>query len=210
MIFYGKKVCFIGAHPDDIELGCGALIAHILNSTDVLCVTLSDNQENPELQNLVDEHYRSMDLLGVPRDQIILGTFATRKFPHARQDLEYLIQINRDYCPDIVFVHIDAIFTRIIMLPPKRPARLPRNDASWGTMLCAAAMVSFRTSWWKSLSRTSNASSRHWRNTRPISRDITLTPASCAATLIRHGALAERPYAEGFDILRIVGNFRRP
>jgi hypothetical protein len=27
------------------------------------------------------------------------------------------------------------------------------------------------------------------------------------ATLIRHGALAERPYAEGFDILRIVGNF---
>ena len=27
------------------------------------------------------------------------------------------------------------------------------------------------------------------------------------ATAIRHGALAERPYAEGFDILRIVGEF---
>jgi LmbE family N-acetylglucosaminyl deacetylase len=27
------------------------------------------------------------------------------------------------------------------------------------------------------------------------------------ATLVRHGALAERPYAEGFDILRIVGTF---
>ena len=25
--------------------------------------------------------------------------------------------------------------------------------------------------------------------------------------LIRHGALAERPFAEGFDILRIVGKF---
>lgn len=25
--------------------------------------------------------------------------------------------------------------------------------------------------------------------------------------MLRHGALAERPFAEGFDILRIVGNF---
>jgi hypothetical protein len=32
-------------------------------------------------------------------------------------------------------------------------------------------------------------------------------PEITRATLIRHGALAERPYAEGFDILRIVGAF---
>jgi hypothetical protein len=32
-------------------------------------------------------------------------------------------------------------------------------------------------------------------------------PNILRATLIRHGALAERPYAEGFDILRIVGSF---
>ncbi len=29
------------------------------------------------------------------------------------------------------------------------------------------------------------------------------------AIMIRHGALAERPFAEGFDILRIVGEFCR-
>jgi hypothetical protein len=27
--------------------------------------------------------------------------------------------------------------------------------------------------------------------------------------MVRHGALAERPFAEGFDILRIVGSFSR-
>jgi hypothetical protein len=32
-------------------------------------------------------------------------------------------------------------------------------------------------------------------------------PNILRATLIRHGALAEQPYAEGFDILRIVGSF---
>jgi hypothetical protein len=26
--------------------------------------------------------------------------------------------------------------------------------------------------------------------------------------MIRHGALAERPFAEGFDILRVVGKFQ--
>ena len=37
MHFYGKKVCFLGAHPDDIELGCGALIARIVGKADVRC-----------------------------------------------------------------------------------------------------------------------------------------------------------------------------
>ena len=40
MRFYGSKVLFLGAHPDDIELGCGALLARIAGQPDVLCVTL--------------------------------------------------------------------------------------------------------------------------------------------------------------------------
>jgi hypothetical protein len=32
-------------------------------------------------------------------------------------------------------------------------------------------------------------------------------PDVVRATSVRHGALAEKPYAEGFDILRIVGSF---
>jgi len=38
MTFFGETVCFIGAHPDDIELGCGALIADIVDQTNVVCV----------------------------------------------------------------------------------------------------------------------------------------------------------------------------
>jgi LmbE family N-acetylglucosaminyl deacetylase len=36
------------------------------------------------------------------------------------------------------------------------------------------------------------------------------SPELLRSTLIRNGALAERPYAEGFDILRIVGAFEEP
>ena len=67
MNFYGKRVIFIGAHPDDIEIGAGALIADIVDKTDILCVTLSDNQKNPALFNIVKEHYASMKILGIKK-----------------------------------------------------------------------------------------------------------------------------------------------
>ena len=109
MTFYGKKVCFIGAHPDDIEIGCGALIAHIVKQTEIRCYTLSDNQKNPLLTNVVKEHYRSMEVLGVPKENVIVGQFETRRFPQSRQEiLEYLIDLNRDFKPEIVFVHTKA------------------------------------------------------------------------------------------------------
>ena len=87
MNFFGKNVLFLGAHPDDIELGCGALLHHIAKQTDMLCVTLSDNQKNPDLQNVKNEHFESMAVLGIPREKIILGPFTTRVFPVARQEI---------------------------------------------------------------------------------------------------------------------------
>ena len=85
MIFYGKRICCIGAHPDDIELGAGAFIANVLGKADVLCVTLSDNQKNPILKNLVSEHYNAMACLGVPSSNVLLEKFETRKFPQERR-----------------------------------------------------------------------------------------------------------------------------
>ncbi|MBI2332779.1 MAG: PIG-L family deacetylase, partial [Chloroflexi bacterium] len=80
MNFFGKRVLFLGAHPDDIEIGCGALIHNIVNKTEILCVTLSDNQKNPDLAKVKNEHLRSMKILGVPEEKIVFGPFTTRIF----------------------------------------------------------------------------------------------------------------------------------
>ena len=98
MNFFGRRVLFLGAHPDDIELGCGALIHHIVKHTEILCVTLSDNQKNPDLRNVKAEQYQAMEVLGVPEDKLIFGPFTTRIFPDARQEiLEYFLQLCRDF-----------------------------------------------------------------------------------------------------------------
>jgi hypothetical protein len=73
-IVYGRMVnihellrqtsLFLGAHPDDIEIGCGALIHNIVNKTEILCVTLSDNQKNPDLKKVKNEHLEVDESVG--------------------------------------------------------------------------------------------------------------------------------------------------
>jgi LmbE family N-acetylglucosaminyl deacetylase len=208
MLFYGKKICFIGAHPDDIELGCGAFISNIQGKADILCVTLSDNQKNPALTTLLEELYRSMAILGVDRNQIKVGTFITRRFPELRQEiLEYLYQLNREFKPDIVIthsrsdIHQDHQQTTEEVLRAFRGTTVLGFDAlrsSYGFFPHFLAEVSPEDVEKKilALAEYSTYHDKYYFDASVL-----------RATLIRHGALAERPYAEGFDILRIVGKF---
>lgn len=208
MRFYAKKICFIGAHPDDIELGCGAFISNILGKADILCVTLSDNQKNPALTRLVDEHYHSMAVLGVSREQIKVEAFVTRRFPELRQEiLEYLYQLNRDYKPDIVIthtrsdIHQDHQQTTEEVLRAFRGTTVLGYDAlrsSYGFFPHFLAEVS-AADVEKKIQALAEYKTYHEKYY--FDADV------LRATLIRHGALAELPFAEGFDILRIVGNF---
>ena len=208
IFFYGRRVLFIGAHPDDIELGCGALIAQIADKTDVLCVTLSDNQKNPELTHLVGEHFASMAELGMPREKVLLETFETRRFPYARQEiLEYLVQKNRAFKPDIVFVHSKADVHQDHNTITEEALRAFRGTTVLGFDVIRSSYGFFPSFLVEvteaeverkiaALAKYSTYKDRYYFNA-----DLT------RSTLIRNGAIAERPFAEGFDILRIVGSF---
>ncbi|PKO02976.1 MAG: hypothetical protein CVU43_05445 [Chloroflexi bacterium HGW-Chloroflexi-5] len=208
MTFYGKKVCFIGAHPDDIEIGCGALIAHIVNQTEVRCITLSDNQKNPTLTNVVKEHFNSMAILGVPKENVIVGQFETRRFPEQRQEiLEYMINLNKDFHPEIVFVHTKADIHQDHATVTEEALRAFRGTTVMGFDVIRSSYGFFPSFLVEVTEADVEKKIAALAEYHTYDNKYYFDPAVTRATLIRHGALAERHFAEGFDILRIIGAF---
>jgi len=208
MQFYGKRVLFLGAHPDDIELGCGALIHHIRKISEVTCVTLSENKKNPELQNVVEEQRRSLEVLGVPAAGIRYGPFDTRVFPQARQEiLEYFLALRTELQPEIIFVHSDKDVHQDHLTMTQEALRAFRGitllgfdvvRSSYGFFPHFLAEVNEEDVAAKISALAQYAT---YRDKYYFSSELT------RSIMIRHGALAERDFAEGFDILRIVGRF---
>ena len=208
MLFYGKKVCFVGAHPDDIELGAGAFIANILGKAEILCVTLSDNQKNPQLQNLVQEHHNSMAVLGIDREHVRLESFVTRRFPEMRQEiLEYLYRLNREFRPDIVFTHTRSDIHQDHQQTTEEVLRAFRGTTVLGFDALRSSYGFFPHFLVEVTERDADKKLEALLQYSTYNERYYFDPTVLRATLIRHGALAERPFAEGFDILRIVGNF---
>lgn len=208
MNFFGKRVLFLGAHPDDIEIGCGALIHNIVNKTEILCVTLSDNQKNPDLKKVKNEHLESMKVLGVPEEKVVFGPFETRVFPDSRQDiLEHFLKLRKEFKPDLIFTHSKQDVHQDHNTMTDEALRAFRGITVLGFDVVRSSYGFFPNflvevteenvnKKIEALAQYATYQDRYYFNAE-LTRSI----------MVRHGALAERPFAEGFDILRIVGKF---
>jgi N-acetylglucosamine malate deacetylase 1 len=97
-------ILFIGCHPDDIEIGCGGLLNRIKDNKKIFTLTLSKNQKNPNHKNLIKEHRKSLNSLGIKNDKIILGNFTTREFNKERQEIcDFLLKIKNEIKPSTIF-----------------------------------------------------------------------------------------------------------
>ncbi len=208
MNFFGKKVLFLGAHPDDIEIGAGALLHRVVKQTDALCVTLSDNQKNPDLKNVKNEHLRSMQVLGVPPERVVFGPFTTRVFPHERQELlEYLLKLRREFQPDLIFTHSKQDVHQDHLTVADEALRAFRGITVLGFDVVRSSYGFFPHFLVEVTEEDVNkkiealAQYETYRDKYYFNSELT------RSIMVRHGALAERPFAEGFDILRIVGRF---
>jgi len=208
MTFFGETVCCIGAHPDDIELGCGALISDIVDQANVICVTLSDNQKNAELNGLVDEHRESMRILGVKPENVILHDFTTRRFQAARQEiLEVMIDLKETYHPEVVLVHTAQDIHQDHQTITEEALRAFRGTTLLGFDVLRSSFGFFPDFLVEVSEEAVKNKIRALKAYKTYSDKYYFDEKIIYATAIRHGALAERPFAEGFDILRIVGQF---
>ena len=185
-------------------------VHHIVKNTDaeVLCVTLSDNQKNPDLLKVKNEHLNAMQVLGVPEKSVVLGPFTTRVFPDSRQEiLEYFLKLRKEFKPNLIFTHSKQDVHQDHNTMTDEALRAFRGITVLGFDVVRSSYGFFPhfmvevteedvNKKIEALSCYDTYQDRYYFNSE-LTRSI----------MIRHGALAERPFAEGFDILRIVGSF---
>ena len=121
--------------------------------------------------------------------------------------MAYLFDLNKKFHPEIVFVHTPADLHQDHVTVTKEALRAFR-----GTTLLGYDVIRSSHGFFPSflvevsaqdVERKISALAQYetYKDKYYFSPDVT------RATLIRHGVLAEKPYAEGFDILRIIGAF---
>ena len=99
------RVLAIGAHPDDIEIGCGGTLLKLIDQgavSEIHWVVLSGDGVR------ADEARRSAEALleGVPRSEVVVGDFPDGFFPYEGTRIKDFFEgLKADLAPDVVFTH---------------------------------------------------------------------------------------------------------
>jgi LmbE family N-acetylglucosaminyl deacetylase len=98
------KVLAIGAHPDDIELGCaGALMRHVAVGDEVTMLVMTSGDRGPQgARSRVSEQKEAARIIGA---QLLWGHFDDGAIPHGRESVAVVDAAVRDLHADVVYVH---------------------------------------------------------------------------------------------------------
>ena len=86
----GNNVIFIGAHPDDIELGCGGTVSKHLELGDEVFVLIMTNGEQGNHPSNREECLNSLRTLGLKESNLIFGNFPDGYLPDNRDVVKFV------------------------------------------------------------------------------------------------------------------------
>src|SRR5580704_16439031 len=100
-----RRILCIGAHSDDIEIGCGGTILQLLTGAKRLeiywVVLCSNDQRAKEAQ-----HSASAFLKGVKKKTIVIKSFRDGFLPYNGGEVkEFFEELKKSCSPDLIFTH---------------------------------------------------------------------------------------------------------
>lgn len=205
-------VLVLAPHTDDAELGCGGLIARLIEEgSKVFVATFSPAEESvPEGEPrdlLKHEFYRAMSILEVPEDNLFLYQYPVRRFSYFRQDvLEDLVKLRKTVKPDLVLLPSGHDLHQDHQVLSQEGLRACKDASVWGYELPwnnltfnAQAFVSLEARFVR----------RKWEALQAYQSQITLGRPYFTEDFITglaklRGTQIKTAWAEAFEVLRVI------
>ena len=196
----------MGAHTDDVELGCGGTLSRLLEEgVNVHVAVFSTvNPSNPGWP-LAAEFMRSMEVLGVSRDNQFIDQFKMRELSTARQQvLDSLYKIKDQINPDLVFLPSQNDIHRDHSTVSKEGIRAFKNvtilayELPWSNF-------DFKTQAFFKLKQSHVHKKITCLNAYDSQKQKDyMTPEFTMAASRMRGALINTKYAEVFEMVRLI------
>ena len=104
MVFKSKVIIAIGAHPDDIELGCGGTIHEaVKDGTRVIAVTMTKGEQSGDGYQRCNEARAALAKLGVK--EVHFGDFPDTEIPATHDAVRFLESFGDKENPGTILTH---------------------------------------------------------------------------------------------------------
>lgn len=100
-----KRILAVGAHPDDVELGCGGVIAKHLENGDEVFVLVLTKGENGRHILTMDECFSSLVKLGIKKENIFFGNIPDGYIKDDYETVNFIETVIRENGVTRVYTH---------------------------------------------------------------------------------------------------------
>jgi len=103
----GKILC-LGAHSDDIEIGCGGTILRLIESRPELCVYWVVFGAGEQHREMEARRSAALFLKGAHEANVVIKTFRDSFFPFVGGEIKEQFEVlKKEFAPDLIFTHHD-------------------------------------------------------------------------------------------------------
>jgi LmbE family N-acetylglucosaminyl deacetylase len=98
------KALFLGAHSDDIEIGCGGTVLKLLDGNDGVDVSWVVFSASPKRRAEAETSAQTL-LIKAARKEIIIKDFKESFFPYIGSEIKEFVETLKALNPDVIFTH---------------------------------------------------------------------------------------------------------
>jgi LmbE family N-acetylglucosaminyl deacetylase len=201
--FRPLRIMAIGAHPDDIEIGCGATLAKLRDSGHVISgLVMTAGEVGGRGHIRVKEAKKSSIFLGV--DQLKIKPFQDTKLAeHNTEMVKAIEDVIEEFSPDIAFTHSEHDIHQDHQSVHYATLRAGRN---LGTILCyesPSATQDFRPNFFMEIDKYIDIKIESIKEHRDQRKKSFVQPELIKGLAVYRGSQVKTAYAEGFEAIRI-------